>query len=135
MLKFKKIIYLIFIILFITGCSCSREDKINEEENKNITDITLEIPMNDVYKLEIKTGENEKAYIKIGDSFKIITWITPKNAENKEINWIISNPDIIKITKDGTVTGIKSGKTDIKAYNVNENNINSNTITVEVLEG
>lgn len=134
MVKFKKFIHLIFIILFITGCSCSRENKINEEENKNITDITLEIPMNDVYKLEIKTGQNEKAYIKVGDSFKIITWITPKNVQNKEIEWVVSNPSIVTITNDGTVTGIKNGTTNIEAYSIVDNKIISNTITIEVLQ-
>lgn len=134
MMKFKKIVCISFIILAITGCSCSRKDNTSKEENENISDITLEIPMNDVYKLEIKTGQNEKAYIKVGDSFKIITWITPKNVQNKEIEWVVSNPSIVTITNDGTVTGIKNGTTNIEAYSIVDNKIISNTITIEVLQ-
>ncbi len=132
--KFKKIVCISFIILAITGCSCSRKNNTSKEENENISDITLEIPMNDVYKLEIKTDQNEKAYIKVGDSFKIVTWITPKNLQNEEIEWVISNPNIVTITNDGTVTGIKNGTTNIKAYSKGNDKIISNIITIEVLQ-
>lgn len=132
--KIKKIVCISFVILAITGCSCSRKNNSSKEESENISDITLEIPMSDVYKLEIKTGQNEKAYIKVGDSFKIITWITPKNLQNEKIEWVVSNPNIVTITNDGTVTGIKSGTTNIKAYSKENDKIISNIITIEVLQ-
>lgn len=132
-MKKKFIVLLIILTIIVTGCGCSKKKEVTE--NKNITDITIEIPMSEVETIEIKTGQNEYATVKKDKSFDIITWITPKEKKNTSLKWKVSNPNIITINEYGKVTAKKVGKTSITAYTiVEENKVTSNTIDIEVIE-
>ena len=59
------------------------------------------------------TFDEETTRLTIGYSGKLAYTITPSNASNKNITWISSDPDVVSVDEDGTVTavGFTSGGT------------------------
>ena len=53
--------------------------------------------------------------IKVAESHQIIATIYPNNATNKNIIWTSSDETVAKVLSDGTVTGLKAGRTTITA--------------------
>ncbi len=53
--------------------------------------------------------------IKRGEDIKLEANIFPLNATDKSVTWKSSNPDVVKVSNDGTLTAISSGKATITA--------------------
>ncbi len=66
----------------------------------NVLDVTL-----DNYSLNIPENESKK----------INALVLPLNASNKNLNWVSDDESIATVDDDGNVTGISTGKTNIKA--------------------
>lgn len=54
-----------------------------------------------------------------GDSFKLKCSVTPKNTSNNVILWISSDPSVLSVTADGTITCNGIGTAEIYAYTCN----------------
>lgn len=133
MKKSIKIISLIILFLGITGCGSKKNSNPKEEVIKEITNINLEIPFNEVSNIIIKTGENEKAQVKVGKTFNLILNITPNKLKNEKLNWKLSQKDIIEIDSKGTIKTLKKGNVSILAYD-SKRKVKSNTLELEVIE-
>lgn len=133
-MRFRNIVLIIIVIILTTGCGCSKKEDIEKKNTTVITDITIEVPMENIETIEIKTGQNEYATIKKGNKFQIIKWITPKEKNNVQLNWKISNPNVVFISDSGEVHAKNVGKTSITAYTTTKDKIESNTIDIEVIE-
>ena len=55
--------------------------------------------------------------LEIGESLKLNATVTPENADDKSVTWSIGNASIATV-KDGTVTGIAVGETDVTVTTV-----------------
>lgn len=65
-----------------------------------------------VEKIELSAEKNE---LEIGEQVKITGIITPDNASDKTLTWETSDPEVLEVDENGTVTAIKEGKASIKA--------------------
>ena len=57
----------------------------------------------------------ERDALEIGEQIKITGVITPDNATDKTLKWETSDPEVLEVDENGTVTTIKEGKASIKA--------------------
>ncbi len=53
--------------------------------------------------------KSKRENILIGETVSLKATVRPSNAANKAVTWKSSNPKIVKVDKDGKVTGIKKG--------------------------
>ena len=76
-----------------------------------------------VEKIEIKNTDLE---LKYGDKVVIDAEVLPKNATNKNITWVSSNPNLVTVHSDGTITVNKNedGEAIIQAIS-QQNNVSS----------
>ena len=72
-------------------------------------DITLEV----YSKVENMELDIDKIILFENDSYDLKVSIYPDDASNKNISFSSKNSDIAKVTKEGKITGIKEGKTEI----------------------
>ena len=56
--------------------------------------------------------------LSVGNSFNLIATISPSNADNMNLSWITSNPNVANVDSNGNVTAIASGTATIKARSV-----------------
>ena len=63
---------------------------------------------------ELRMTETDLA-IKVAESHQILAAVYPNNATNKNIFWTSSDETVAKVLEDGTVTGLKAGRTTITA--------------------
>ena len=55
--------------------------------------------------------EKTKADTFVGEEIKIIANVIPETAENKNLTWESSNPDVATVDENGVVTGVSNGST------------------------
>lgn len=65
------------------------------------------------------TNESNKTELKIGETIKLKTKITPDNATNKTITWISSDEKIATVDSSGTVKAVLDGEVSITAKSNN----------------
>lgn len=71
----------------------------------------------------------------VGQTKEFAAFITPENAENREVNWYITDSTVASITADGakcTVTGVSTGECTL--YCVSINGKKSNEVDISVVE-
>lgn len=51
--------------------------------------------------------------LKIKEQKQLVATIEPKNATNKEVQWISENPQIVKVDENGVITGVSQGTTTV----------------------
>ena len=56
-----------------------------------------------------------KSTIYTGDDEQFTATVSPDNADNKEVNWSSSNPEVAKVDNTGLVSGLKNGTVTITA--------------------
>ncbi|MCT4601267.1 MAG: Ig-like domain-containing protein, partial [Marinifilaceae bacterium] len=94
-------------------CNLLVKKKIKHVFSVSIDEITYKVPLNET---------------------KQITYsINPSDADNKEVKWTSSNPEIASIDEKGLVKAIKVGKTTITLTSVDGEK--KNTCTVKVVDG
>ena len=77
--------------------------------------LNLLFSQSQVTELKIST---DKIEIEEGSSFKLNVIVLPNEAENKEVKWSSKDENVAKVNNDGTVIGIKEGKTSITIESV-----------------
>lgn len=70
--------------------------------------------------------------VNVGGTVEIDAHVKPSNASNRNVNYISSNPSVAKISKSGTVTGVKPGTTVLEAKAADGRS--SASVKVEVYE-
>ncbi len=71
--------------------------------------------------------------LQVGSSAKMNATILPAEASNKEVSWSSSNSKVASISKDGTVTALSIGSTNIIATATDGSNISSSPFELNVL--
>jgi hypothetical protein len=82
------------------------------------------------------TLDKENFSVQVGSAYSILAVVMPLDANNKNVSWSSSDPDIATVTEDGlsaTVTGVTVGTATITVTTVEGNYID--TATVMVTEG
>ncbi|MGD8188800.1 DUF5057 domain-containing protein [Brevibacillus ginsengisoli] len=71
--------------------------------------------------------------LNVGETFKLISTVTPDTASNKAIIWTSSNPSVATVDENGIVTGITAGNAVITAASAENSSIKATSnITVKV---
>ena len=53
---------------------------------------------------------NHNAYnLKLGDSYSLVATVSPAGATNTDVEWESSDPSVVEVESDGTITGITTG--------------------------
>lgn len=85
------------------------------------------------YPTEITITGNRTVTIKTDDTANLYYDVQPSNAANYSVSWSSSNTSIVKVSSNGTITGVKAGTATI-TVKVKENTNVYDTITVVVKE-
>ncbi|MBL4930224.1 Ig-like domain-containing protein [Clostridium paridis] len=85
----------------------SKEEKVEGIKANSLSLNITEKPQ--VVNVESITLNTNKYRLKVGEEYKLIQTILPKNASNKNVSWTSSNDSIVEV-KDGYIKGIKEGK-------------------------
>ena len=88
-------------------------NKVQAEIKFTVKEKTTEKP--EYIKVEKIELSAEKDELEIGEKIKVTGVITPDNATDKTLKWETSDPEVLKVDENGTVTAIKEGKASIKA--------------------
>ena len=106
-------------------------DKNNSEEVKNINlgtagygdnIIDLEYDGNDI-KLTLNNNSTYESYITVD-----------KTPSNLEYTYEMSNEGIVEISKEGTIKTLSTGSTEVIAKSIDDSNIESNKIIINVVD-
>lgn len=73
------------------------------------------------------------ATLKINEELKLIATVKPTNAENKELEWESSAPDIADVDSEGNVIAISEGKVKITAKTIDGNDLKVVNAQCEVI--
>ena len=73
----------------------------------------------------------DKTSIEINGTAKLSTTITPEDATNKKVTYSVTPNDVVSISDDGVVTGLKAGKATITVTTEDGNHTDS--VEIEVL--
>lgn len=98
-------------------------------DNPSLKDSCLVTVYQPVTGLQLNNFEKE---IKVGESFNLITTISPYDADDKSVIWQSENDSIATVV-DGKVTGVKAGVVAIKAISASNSDIVA-TCEVTVLQ-
>ena len=76
-----------------------------------------------------------KNKLKLGNSMKFTSVITPDNASNKAIRWKSSDSEVLSIdSRTGLATGLKAGTAKVTAVSTSANGVTSNEFEITVYE-
>lgn len=109
------------VSLDATECLYLKSGKLNKAENYkfggDVTYTTTVQSIDDIPDPNAKaTGLSfEKDTLKVGQSKQLEVEYTPKNTANVGVTWSVSDTTIAKISADGVITGLKSGKVTVTA--------------------
>lgn len=71
--------------------------------------------------------------LQVGSSAKMSATILPAEASNKEVSWSSSDSNVASISKDGTITALSVGSTNIIATAMDGSNVSSNPFALNVV--
>lgn len=89
--------------------------KTETKKTESASDKTKTIEMETVHINDVKVAK--------GAELKLIPNITPFNATETDLIWVVKNSTIAKISNNGTLTGIKAGKTEATVYSANDSDV------------
>lgn len=100
---------------------------------KNELQTSLLVGVDFIFVSEISFATPESiGKLSLGAQQQLVANVFPANADLKTLDWSSSHPEIIEVTADGKLTGIKIGKAIITAKSKDDSNI-STTTGVEVV--
>ena len=106
-----------FVYLLFNGGNKNTADK------KEVAMVRVDVDFVKVSSIKFK---ETKKTIKVGETSKVeVKSINPENATDKRLKWSSSKPNIVSVSKDGTITGLKKGKAIIYAFAIDENKTNA----------
>lgn len=108
-----------------TKNATNQTPKQTQNSTKTKPETPTEIPVQ-IIKI---TNESNKTDLKIGETIKLKTTISPDNATNKTITWISSNEKVATVDSSGTVKAISDGEVTITAKS---NNSKQDTLNLVV---
>ncbi len=91
------------------------------------TTVTVTEPIISVTGITLGTQSED---IVIGEILDLTETISPSNASNQSVVWTSSDPTIVTVDTDGTITGISEGTATITATTVDGNFSDETTVTV-----
>lgn len=132
MKKFKVLLICISLII-LTGCSCSRKEDNNNTGVQPTKISSIYIATGDIgfQSINIDGDGNENDVLTLDSTANILLTISP-NSDDYE--FVYSNKDIVEIDDNFNIKPLKVGKTTITAKSTDGSNIESNKITIEVVE-
>lgn len=79
------------------------------------TSATVQVQINpiDVEEVRIKTDEDFRGRLKIGETTQITAEVIPDDATYKDITWFSSSPEVAEVDSKGIITAKTAGKTNI----------------------
>lgn len=103
-------------------CTITAKAGLNEKTatastNKIVAKVKVKVVLIPAKKVEITNAtlnKSKQMEIRLGNSFKLLTKVTPLNTTDK-IFWVTSNSKIAKVDADGVVTAVKAGTCTIAA--------------------
>ena len=63
--------------------------------------------------------------INVGEKVDLAIDIIPENASNKELSWIVSNPEVVSVLEDNAIVGVKQGNCVITYYTIDGSNLSA----------
>ena len=75
----------------------------------------------------------ENITLQEGTQYQIVTNIEPDDANNKTVQYISENINIVSVTENGLITAVQTGNTNIQVFSEEDEDINQ-TIQVNVIE-
>ena len=103
---------------------------VTSRENEALTD-TIEVTVSRVFAEKIEIGNVPKE-ITVGEKHKLEIKFTPKNTSDKSIVWESSAPEVLEISKSGSLTAKAEGSATITATLASNSEI---IATVEIMVG
>ena len=103
---------------------------VTSRENEALTD-TIEVTVSRVFAEKIEIG-NVPEEITVGEKHKLEIKFTPKNTSDKSIVWESSAPEVLEISKSGSLTAKAEGSATITATLASNSEI---IATVEIMVG
>ena len=98
-------------------------------EQSNTFNVEVKEPIIHVNNVTLnKTSLN----IEVGQTDKLEATINPENASNKNVTYSSSNPEIVTVGQDGTITGISAGTATITVTTEDGNHTATCNVAVEV---
>lgn len=79
------------------------------------TSAAVQVKINpiDVEEVRIKTDEDFRGRLKIGETTQITAEVIPEDATYKDITWFSSSPEVAEVDSNGIITAKAAGKTNI----------------------
>ena len=65
--------------------------------------------------------EPKEIILYVGEKNKVIPTIIPNNASNSNIIWKSNNEEVVTVDKNGTISAISEGQTDVTATSIDGN--------------
>ena len=75
----------------------------------------------------------ENITLQEGTQYQIVTNIEPDDANNKTVQYVSENINIVSVTENGLITAVQTGNTNIQVFSEEDEDINQ-TIQVNVIE-
>lgn len=69
-----------------------------------------------------------------GETLQMTATVAPENAENKEVTWTSSNPEVATVDENGVVTAVGKGRCTITVTTVDGGKTDTGRITVKLPE-
>lgn len=74
-------------------------------------------------KVKSITLNTSKISMKVGESYQLKATLAPKNTTQKILSFVLSNKNIAKVDKNGKITALKAGTTEITVISVSNKNV------------
>lgn len=72
-----------------------------------------------VESVTIENEHKENAYLRVGESMRVIASIFPSNAKNKTLKWESTNNNAATVSQTGKITALKEGTAQIRVTSIN----------------
>lgn len=92
---------------------------------------TPDTPDTPITNVESVTLDKEQLTLTEGDSYTLIATIAPENADNKEVEWTTSTPEVASVNSEGKVTALAAGTTTITVTTTDGSKTDTCEVTVE----
>lgn len=133
-MKKIKILVICICLIILTGCSCSRKNESTKGVEKTLIS-SIHIATGDIgfQSINIDSDGNENDVITL-DSTSNILLTTYPDVTSEEYEFIYSDKGIIEIDENFNIKPLKVGKTTITAKSTDGSDVESNKVTIEVID-
>lgn len=115
-----------------TDTTGTRSRHCTDEKCEAVTDVKEDVAWVAVKSITLNTN---KIYVTNDTPFELDATVAPEDASNQDLIWESSDPSVISVDENGTVTPIKNGTATITAYDSERKVSASCEVTADMLNG